>query len=202
MSAWSSPAVVFVAATLATIAILIEVALPTLGFAGLFALSLSVLAAWGIDARSLPAWPFVFVALAVLLWAIELVTRSNRWRWVALASFGVGASSFAIVAGDLPTVIVATLACVVMVVTFTPIDSAMGRLLGRQADTGMESMPGRRAVVDRWEAIDTFTGHGVVILAGTRWNATGPASLEPGVDVTIVETSGLNLTVIEPEEPT
>lgn len=195
MSVWSSPAVVFVAATLATIAILIEVALPTLGVAGLMALLLSVLAAWGIDQRSLAGWPFVFVALAVLLWAIELVTRSHRWRWVALGSFVVGAASFALVASDVATVVVATIACVVMVVSFAPIDQAMGRLLGRQADTGMESLPGRVAVVDRWEAIDASNGQGVVILAGARWKATGPAWLAPGVDVTVVETSGLSLTV-------
>lgn len=179
-SVWSSPLAVYVFATIAVALALVEVALPTFGAAGITAFVMAFLALWGIDARHHEWWPFVFIGFAFALWVVELVRGSHSLRWVAAGSFGSGSLAFGLLSSDAGTVVVAVAATAGLIVGFPKLAAAMGRLRTAASPLGMSSMPGRSAVVDRWD-----TGRGTVLIDGSRWSATGPPQLAEGETVTV-----------------
>lgn len=195
-SVWSSPLAVYVFATIAVALALVEVALPTFGAAGITAAVMAVLSLWGIDARHHEWWPFVFIGFAFALWVVELVRGSSSLRWVASGSFGAGSLAFGLLSSDVGTVVVAVAATAGLTVGFPTLAAAMLRLRSAASPLGMSSMPGRTAVVDRWEG-----GRGTVLLDGSRWSATGPDQLGEGEAVTVSGYDRMTLQVTRTSPP-
>src|SRR5947208_2636151 len=71
-----APAFVVVALTLASALLLIEVALPTFGIAGISGFVLGGAGAASVARQDKAWWPLVLVALAVCLWAVLVARRS------------------------------------------------------------------------------------------------------------------------------
>jgi membrane protein implicated in regulation of membrane protease activity len=125
-------------------------------------------------------------------------------------AFGVlglgGAASFAIGAAmlidtDLPAyqiswgVIAAVTVISLLVVTL--VLGAIWRTRARRAHSGASAMVGTTARVEDWSG---RTGH--VRAMGERWNATGPAGLDPGETVEIAAVEGLTLSVARARDTT
>ena len=140
------------------------------------------------------------IGLGLALMAAEAVTPA----------FGVlglgGAASFAIGAAilidtDLPAyqiswgVVAAVTVISLLVVTL--VLGAIWRTRARRAHSGASAMVGTTARVEDWSG---RTGH--VRAMGERWNATGPAGLDPGETVEIAAVEGLTLSVARARDTT
>ena len=191
---FEEPSVVLVCITLAAILFLIEVALPTVGVAGTAALVGGGVAAIGIARQDLTWWPLFGAVFAVCVWAAVIARhrRSPTAEALALVGFGGGGAAFAAVNHDWAS-IVATVACTaVLGAGFPRVYAAASRLIDRPVSVGMDAFVGRTAVVDRWDG-----EQGVVLLDGSRWNASapGPVVLAPGAHVTITGYHGNAVTI-------
>jgi membrane-bound ClpP family serine protease len=186
------PAVVILAAAAASILLLVEVALPTVGLAGGAGIAAGALGVWAIDRIGEDWWPLLGIVAAVALWGGLLAMRrsSSTGHLVALVLFLAGALGYAGITRDWPAVVTAVAAGGVLAVAFPRIATASNRLLGGKPAVGVESLIGDTAAVVAWEGT-----HGQVMVAGTRWNATGPDDLHEGDIVEILAASGLLLTV-------
>ena len=181
-SVWSEPLTIYVAATIAVALALVEVALPTFGVAGLCGAATGVLAAWGIDERGLPWWPFVPIGFAFMLWAVELVRGTTTLRWFALGTFALGSLGFVVETNDLAAGLAALLMTALFALAFPSLGAAMGRLNSRPSDVGTDRFIGAEVTIDRWQ-----DGAGTVLFEGSRWSAIGPHGLTPG-STAIIET--------------
>lgn len=163
-----APAFVVVAFTLASALLLVEVALPTFGLAGVSGLGLAGAGAVALTRQDNPWWPLLLVALAVCLWAVQLARRSAhpRTQWVAAGLYAAGGAGYGIGAGDAAAVVVAALAAVGLAFAYPPLLAATKKLLEGPAQVGMEALVGRRAVVER-----AGGPSGTVRIDGSLWNA-------------------------------
>jgi len=188
--------VLLVAVTIATLAVIVEIALPTLGLAGAIALAASVLAIAGIGEQDATWWPLLGPVLAMIVWVamIAMRRRTPVGELAAAAAFAAGGLGFAIANEDLASLLVTAAATALMALGFPRVHDAAVRLMQRPSDVGMEAFVGRFAVVDRWQGTA-----GVVVLDGTRWTAAAalPLPLAAGQVVTIVGTHGSTLAVAD-----
>jgi len=187
------PAVVLLAATGATIFLLLEVALPTVGLAGTAGLALAALAAWGADRQGDQWWPLLGVAAAITVWGV-LIARHRHPAWgqaAAAALFAGGALGYAASTSDAPATITAVVATAILAgAAFPRIAAGADRLLGAPPAVGMESLVGTTATVAQWDGTA-----GKVTVGGTLWSATGPEGLTPGEAVVVTEAAGFVLKV-------
>ncbi|HEY3238409.1 MAG TPA: NfeD family protein [Acidimicrobiia bacterium] len=163
-----APAFVLVAFTLASALLLVEVALPTFGVAGVSGLGLAAAGAVALARQDEPWWPLLLVALAVCLWAVQLARRSASPRTQVLAAglYAAGGVGYGIGAGDAAAVVVAALSAVGLALAYPSLLAATKRLLEGPPQVGMEALVGRRAVVER-----AAGQSGTVRIDGSLWNA-------------------------------
>ncbi|MGH9164009.1 MAG: NfeD family protein [Acidimicrobiales bacterium] len=186
------PAVVLVALTLSIVLLLVEVALPTLGVAGLSALALGALALSAAGEQGHPWWPLLGVAIAVCLWAGLLVARrrSPPVQAAAAVLFGAGSLGYGFLAADPASVGLAVAGSVLLPASFGPLSRAANRLAELPPQTGMEALVGRSGSVVAWRE-----GAGTVRVDGSLWNARGPVGLAPGSAVVVRDHRGMTVVV-------
>jgi membrane-bound ClpP family serine protease len=192
------PAVVIVAAALASVCLLLEVALPTVGLAGSTGAALALLAAWGVGRQDADWWPLLGIVAAVALWGGLIAARraSSFGHPIAVGLFLAGALGYGVAADDVTAMVTAASSTAVLVVIYPRIGAAAERLGGARPAVGPGSMVGAKAVVVDWDG-----AHGHVLIGGTRWSAStslsGPASEQLVVDDTVIVASvtGLSLGV-------
>lgn len=184
-SALDQPAVILLGVTLATVLVVLETALPTLGIAGSLAAAAALLALIGIERSDATWWPLVGSVVAVVVWLALLFgrRRSRPAEVGAIAAYAAGGVGFALVNEDAPALAAAAAGTIVLATAFPPLHRATIKLLGATAKVGMESLAGETAQIDRWQSRS-----GVVLLRGTRWNASSavPVSLGSGDEVTVI----------------
>lgn len=186
------PSVVYVSVVLASALLIVEIALPTFGLAGLTALGLLVVAVVGVSEGGFAWGPLLLCAVGVGLWAV-MVARNEAPRGqqaVAAAAFAAGSFLFAGFETDPLTFVLAAVACVGLPLGFPELFRRAGRLRDRPQTMGMESYVGRTAVVSDWR-----DGQGRVTIDGSWWNARGPAILRAGDTVVITAFEGMCFTV-------
>lgn len=185
MTAIDGPAVILLCVTLATVFVVVEVALPTLGVAGTLAAAAILLALIGIDRSDATWWPLAGPVIAVVVWLVLLLgrRRSRAAEMAAVSAYAAGGIGFATANGDWPALATAVVGSMVLAAAFPPLHRRTVELLGATAKVGMESLAGLTAHVDQWS-----DRSGVVLLQGTRWNATAdrPARFGLGDPVTVV----------------
>jgi len=186
------PAITYLFVLAAVVGLLIEIAPgPTFGIPGALALGCAALAVWGTAHQGLAWWPLPLVALGVVLWGVLLWTgpRPALMTTAALA-FAVGSLGFAIASKDLVAIACAALASIGAPLGFAKLRAATGSLRAMPAQTGIDAVVGRRALVSEWH-----DGRGSVELDGAFWTASGPDDLDQGAEVTITGYEGLRVQV-------
>lgn len=186
------PAATYVALVLATVALLVEIALPTYGISGTVALVLAAIGGAGIVRQQLAWWPLLLAACGIGLWVVGLARRRRNVALQAVAAslFAAGSVVFALLAVDAPAVLAAIAGSVAVPVLYPVLLRATQRLMERPSDVGMEAMVGRTAEVEEWSGTS-----GSVRLAGSFWNADGPPDLAPGTAVVVRYVDGMRLAV-------
>lgn len=188
------PAVVLICVTIAAVLFVVEAALPTMGLAGTGGVIAAVAGAVGIARQDAPWWPLVGPALATVVWSLLVVAR-RRWlvgELAAVIAYGAGGVGFAALSHDVAAAATAIASAIVLSAAYPPLQGAAARLLDAPPQVGMEALVGLLAVVDRW------TGdRGVVLLHGTRWNATCEhgETVTTGQRVVVVATHGNTLVI-------
>lgn len=190
-----APAFVIIAFTLSSALLLVEVALPTFGIAGVSGTVLGVLGVLAVDQQGEPWWPLLLVALAVCVWAVMLVRRSAPTPVQLMATFdyAAGGVGYGIVADDLGAIVVSIVCAVGLFAGYPSLLDAMTRLLNSPPQVGMEALIGRRAIV-----VERGDGrHGRVRIEGALWTATSAAGIlpEPGEAVQVAGYDGMMLLV-------
>lgn len=177
------PSTVLVAVTLAAALVLVEVALPTFGVAGLSAVALGGLALVAARQQDLPWWPLSLVVAAVCWWSVLLATRraDPPAQAGAAAMFTGGSVGYGVLAGDPTTVAIAVGGSIVLPLAFRPLLRATNRLLELPAQSGMEALVGCTGTVVQWDG-----RAGTVRVEGSLWNARSTDELAPGADVVVV----------------
>jgi membrane-bound serine protease (ClpP class) len=193
----SEPAVVYVAVVLAAALLITEVALPTVGVAGLSSLILTGVAIFGINEGDIDWWPLSLAAVAVGLWSVMVARRKAPvgQQVVAAAAFAVGSVTFAIIEEDALTLVLAVAGSIALPLAFPVLFRQTERLLGQQPVVGLESFIGHTATVVEWHG-----GRGTVRIEGSRWNAAGATNLQEGDAVVITAHEGMCFTV-QPAAP-
>ncbi len=188
----SEPSVVYVAVVLASMLLIVEIGLPTLGLAGATSLALTVMAVIGINEGDMTWWPLSLAALAVGLWCVMIARRKapTIQQGIAAAAFATGSLLFAVLEEDLLTVVLAVAGSLALPAVFPVLFGHARRLLDRQPDVGMESYVGRPTEVAAWSG-----DRGTVTVDGAFWNAAGPTGLAVGDPVEITGYEGMCFTV-------
>ncbi len=117
------PAVILALVTLAAGLAVVEVALPTLGVAGVTATVSVLLAGIGIDRTDATWWPLVGAAVAVVVWMALIVARrrSRAAEAVAITAYAAGSFGFAAANSDGPAYAVAAACTLALAVAFPPL---------------------------------------------------------------------------------
>lgn len=188
----NEPAVVLVCVVLASVLIVSEVALPTLGLAGFTGFALVVVATIGINDAGMEWWPLSLMAVAVGLWSVMIARRTTTvaQQAVAVGLFAVGGVYFGVLEEDPITIVIALLGAAGAAAGFPVLLERSSRLLGAQPEVGMEAFVGRPALVTAWAGTE-----GSVQLEGAFWNAMGPSGLAVGDETVITGYEGMRLTV-------
>jgi len=189
----NAPPLIVVALTISAALLLVEVALPTFGVAGIGGFSLLAAGMVGLSKGDDPWWPLMLIAVAVCLWAVLIARRSAppAARLAAAGLYGAGAVGFGAAAGSPGAIAVGAAATVGLAAGFPVLLRATTRLLERRPHVGMEAFEGRSATVVRWDG-----GQGTVRFDGSLWNATAEVPVLPGDEVVIVGHEGMVLWII------
>lgn len=192
MGGLDGPAVVLVALTFSAALLLVEVALPTFGLAGLTSLALAVVAYDAGTGHAAPWWPLLLAGAGVCVWALLLLTRrpSPAYELAAAGLFAAGGVTYGVLAGDATTVAVGAAGAAVLLSAVRPLRRATARLRELPPQTGMESLVGHRGTVVRWEG-----RAGSVRVAGSLWNAAADVALAAGDEVVVDGFSGMTVHV-------
>lgn len=187
-----APAVVLVALTLSAALLLVEVALPTFGVAGLSSLALAAVAFTTAGDQEQPWWPLLLVGAAVCLWAVLVAGQvaSPTYQVVAAGMFAAGSVGYGLLARDPATVALGAAGSVALPCTFRPLLRAASRLRALPAQLGMEALVGRAGTVVRWRSRS-----GTVRVDGSLWNARSDVPLAPGTDVVVNGYTGMTVHV-------
>lgn len=183
---------VILAAATSAVFLLLEVALPTVGLAGSAGLALGALAVWGVDRQDAAWWPLLGVVAAIVMWGVLVAMhrRSAATEAVASAVFLAGGLGYAVATDDRSAALTAVVATAALAWAYPLIARGAARLTAAPPAVGLDSYVGEVARVAEWDA-----GRGTVVLAGSRWSATGPHDLSTGDEVVVVNTSGLSFQV-------
>jgi membrane-bound ClpP family serine protease len=186
------PAVVLLAAALAAVFFVLEVALPTAGVAGTASAVAVAIAGIGIAQQDADWWPLALVPAAMAVWA-ALVARRRAPLVAQVLAGGVyagGAIGFALANEDGLALAVAVATSLALPAAFPRLCAAAERLVDLPAQVGMESFAGRIATVASWDA-----GRGTVVLEGVHWSARGDGPFAEGDEVNVVGHDRMTLLV-------
>lgn len=180
-----SPPVIVIALTFSAALLLVEVALPTFGVAGIGGFAMLWVGLEGVSERDETWAPLMLIAVAVCLWAVLLVRRTASPSGLATAAalYALGTVGYGAVTGSVGAVLVGGAATAGLSAAFPVLLRQTQRLLDRPAQVGMEAFDGRRAVVVSW---NWEANRGTVRLDGSLWNATANVPVREGDEVLII----------------
>ena len=191
------PATILVVITMASLLLVVEAALPTVGIAGTLALALSVAAVVGIERQDATWWPLLGPAAAVVVWSVMIARRDRPLGGQVTAAllFGSGSIAFGAIADSPFTAILGAVAAAKMAVLFPWVHGAAQRLLERPTQVGMDSLVGAPGEVVSWTGLA-----GTVRLEGSLWSATSSRPFDAGDPISVVSFSGMTLAVAPPSD--
>jgi membrane-bound ClpP family serine protease len=180
-----SPPVIVIALTFSAALLLVEVAVPTFGVAGIGGFAMLWVGLEGVSERDETWAPLMLIAVAVCLWAVLLVRRTASPSGLATAAalYALGTVGYGAVTGSVGAVLVGGAATAGLSAAFPVLLRQTQRLLDRPAQVGMEAFDGRRAVVVSW---NWEANRGTVRLDGSLWNATANVPVREGDEVLII----------------
>jgi membrane-bound ClpP family serine protease len=189
-----SPPVIVIALTLSAALLLIEVALPTFGVAGIGGFAMLWVGVDGASQRDETWAPLMLIAVAVCLWAVLLVRKTASPSGLATAAgfYAVGTVGYGAVTGSVGAMIVGAAATAGLSAVFPVLLRQTQRLLDQPPQMGMEAFDGRRAIVVSW---DWEANRGTVRLDGSLWNATSNVPVREGDEVLVVGHERMELRV-------
>ncbi|HET7489249.1 MAG TPA: NfeD family protein [Acidimicrobiales bacterium] len=192
-SLFEGPAVVLVALTFSAALLLVEIALPTFGLAGLSSLLLAVVAYHAGSGLDAAWWPLVLAGAGVFVWALLLLTHSasRAYEWAAAGLYATGGVGYGVLADSGATVAIALACTAGLLLAFRPLRRATVRLRDLPAQTGMDALVGRTGTVVSWNG-----GAGTVRVDGSLWNAACDQHLTAGTDVVVSGYSGMTVHVV------
>jgi len=176
--------------------LLIEVALPTFGIAGIGGFAMLWVAVDGISQRDEIWAPVMLIAVAVCLWAVLLVRKTASPSGLATAAglYALGTVGYGAATGSVGAMGVGVVATAGLSAGFPVLLRQIRRLLDDQpAQVGMEALEGRKATVVSW---DWEANRGTVRLDGSLWNATADVPVRDGDEVLIIGHERLELRII------
>lgn len=187
-----APAVVLVALTLSAVLLLVEVALPTFGVAGLTSLALAAVAFVTAGNQEQPWWPLLLVGAAVCLWAVLVAAQvaSPSYQLLAAAMFAAGSIGYGLAARDPATVALGAVGSVAVPFSFRPLLRAASRLRDLPPLVGMDALVGRAGTIVRWR-----DEAGTVLVDGSLWNASGDLRAPAGTPVVVSGYTGMTVHV-------
>jgi len=193
-----APAAAYVALMIATLLLLVEIALPTVGIAGTGSLILAALGIAAIVRGQLVWWPLLISAAGITIWVVELARRRDAVAAQVAAGvcFAAGSIGFGLVARgtpDVATLAIAAVGSVVLPLAYPRLYASTRKLMEMPPDVGIETLVGRKAKVARWSGTD-----GSVALDGSFWSAFGPEGLEAGDEVVVAYIEGMRARVQRP----
>jgi membrane-bound ClpP family serine protease len=129
--------------------------------------------------------PLMLIAVAVCLWAVQIVRKSPSpsGRLLAAGVYAAGAIGFGVAARSIGAVIVGMAGAAALSAGFPFLLGATQKLVDLPAQTGLEAFDGRTATVVAWDA---GASRGTVRLDGSLWNATATVPVRPGDDVLVI----------------
>ena len=174
---------------------LIEVALPTFGIAGIGGFAMLWVGVDGVSQRGETWAPLMLIAVAVCLWAVLLVrkTASPSGLTTATGLYALGTIGYGAVTASLGAVAVGALATAGLWAGFPFLLRQTTRLLDQPPQVGMEAFEGRKATVTSW---DWGANRGTVRLDGSLWNATANVPVREGDEVVVVGHDRMELRII------
>jgi len=189
-----SPPVIVIALTLSAALLLVEVALPTFGVAGIGGFAMLWVGLEGVSERDETWAPLMLIAVAVCLWAVLLVRRTASPSGLATAAglYALGTVGYGAVTGSLGAVVVGAAATAALSAAFPVLLRQTQRLFERPPQVGMEAFDGRRATVVSW---DWEANRGTVRLDGSLWNAIAAVPVREGDEVVVVGHERMELRV-------
>jgi membrane-bound ClpP family serine protease len=194
---WSldSPPVIVIALTIAAGLLMIEVALPTFGVAGIGGFAMLWVGIQGVAEGGHDWAALTLIAVGVALWAVLLVRRTPSVTGQAAAAgfYALGTVGFGLMADSPGAVAVGVAATGGLAATFPLLLRATNRLLNRPPQVGMEAFEGRRATVVSW---DWEANRGTVRLDGSLWTATATVPVRSGDEVVVVGHDRMELRII------
>lgn len=190
-----SPPVIVIALTLSAALLLIEVALPTFGVAGIGGFAMLWVGLVGVSQRNETWAPLMLIAVAVCLEAVLLVRRTASPSGLATAAglYALGTVGYGAVTRSVGAMIVGGAATAGLSLVFPVLLRQSQRLLDRPAQVGMEALDGRRATVVSW---DWAANRGTVRLDGSLWSAVANVPVREGEEVLVVGHERMELRII------
>lgn len=139
--------------------------------------------------------PLMLIAVAVCLWAVQIVRKSasSSGQLIAAGIYALGTIGFGAAAGSIGAMAVGAAATGGLSAGFPVLLRQTRRLLEEPAQVGMEAFDGRRATVESW---DWQTNRGTVRLDGSLWNATATVPVREGDEVLVVGHERMELWII------
>ena len=174
---------------------LVEVALPTFGVAGIGGLALLWVGVQGISEGDDTWAPLMLIAVAVCLWGVQIVRKSPSpsGRLLAAGLYAAGAIGFGVAARSIGAIVVGIVGAAALSAGFPFLLGATERLAALQPQTGLEAFDGRRAAVVSW---DPAANRGTVRLDGSLWTAIATVPVRPGDEVVVVGHERMELRII------
>ena len=149
----------------------------------------------GLSQRNDTWAPLTLIAVAVALWAVLLVRRSDSstGRLTAAGLYALGTVGYGATAHSVGAAAVGAVATGGLSAVFPVLLRATDKLLDQPSQVGMEAFDGRKATVVSWE---WEARRGTVRLDGSLWNATAEAPVRPGDEVLVVGHERMELHII------
>jgi membrane-bound ClpP family serine protease len=193
-----SPPVIVIALTLSAALLLIEVALPTFGVAGVGGFAMLWVGLEGVSQRDETWAPLMLIAVSVCLWAVLLVrkTASPTGLVTAAGLYAVGTLGYGAATASVGAMLVGAAATAGLSAVFPVLLRQTQRLIDRPPQVGMEAFDGRRATVVSWDWEPGGTSRGTVRLDGSLWNAVANVPVREGDEVLVVGHERMELRII------
>ena len=149
----------------------------------------------GISQRDETWAPLMLIAVAVCLWAVLLVrkTDARSGRTTAAGLYAAGTVGYGAATGSVAAIVVGVAATAGLSAGFPVLLRQTQRLLDQPPQVGMEAFEGRKAIVASWE---WEANRGTVRLDGSLWNATADVPVREGDEVLVIGHERMELRII------